>query len=141
MVVSLKYMVDITINKYSNAKMLDKFKQIVGISFFDSIYKSLIFRDFIIAICPSALRRKVKQVRKLQHLKIQQMHMRIVESGADKSPTQIDNTGARIGKQRFIRPADENKRIVINDKAVGKSAVAGKHTAILVQDHRGIHPL
>ena len=75
MVVSLKYMVDTTINKYSNAKMLEKFKQIVGISFFDSIYKSLIFRDFIIAICPSALRRKVKQVRKLQHLKIQQMHM------------------------------------------------------------------
>ena len=75
MVVSLKYMVDITINKYSNAKMLDKFKQIVGISFFDSIYKSLIFRDFIIAICPSALRRKVKQVRKLQHRKIQQVYM------------------------------------------------------------------
>ena len=51
----------------------EKIRQFVGISFWDSIYKALTFRDFCIAASSSCMNRKVKKVRKMQADKCQQM--------------------------------------------------------------------
>lgn len=42
-------------------KIFSKIKDIVGISFFDSIYKTLSFHDFFIATFPSCLKREIKR--------------------------------------------------------------------------------
>lgn len=52
----------------------EKIKQFVGISFWDSIYKALTFRDFFIAAFPACMKRRVQKVRKAQQRKIEQLH-------------------------------------------------------------------
>ena len=51
----------------------DKIRQIVGISFVDSIYKSLTFHDFFIAALPVCMRWRIRRVRKAQQHKIEQL--------------------------------------------------------------------
>lgn len=51
-------------------KKIDRY---IGISFLDSIYKMLTFRDFFIAAFPACLLHKVKRVRKMQQRKIEQL--------------------------------------------------------------------
>ena len=51
----------------------EKIKQFVGISFWDSIYKALTFRDFFIAAFPACMKRRVQKVRKAQAHKIEQL--------------------------------------------------------------------
>ena len=51
----------------------EKIKQFVGISFWDSIYKALTFRDFFIAAFPACMKRRVQKVRKAQARKIEQL--------------------------------------------------------------------
>lgn len=51
-----------------------KIKQLIGVSFIDTIYKSILFRDFFIALSPKLLRRKVGNVRSAQARKIEQLH-------------------------------------------------------------------
>jgi len=51
----------------------EKFKQFVGISFWDSVYKMFTFRDFFIAAFPACLLRKVARVREMQQRKIEQL--------------------------------------------------------------------
>ena len=54
-------------------KLVDKIKQFVGISFWDSVYKACTFRDFFIAASSKCLLRKVSKVRKTQKQKIEQL--------------------------------------------------------------------
>ena len=51
-----------------------KIKQLIGVSFIDTIYKSILFRDFFIALSPKLLRCKVGNVRSAQARKIEQLH-------------------------------------------------------------------
>lgn len=51
----------------------EKIKQFVGISFWDSIYKALTFRDFFIAAFPACMKRRVQKVRKAQARKLVQL--------------------------------------------------------------------
>ena len=51
----------------------EKIKQFVGISFWDSLYKAFIFRDFFIAASSSCLLRKVAKVRRAQLHKINEL--------------------------------------------------------------------
>lgn len=55
-------------------KIQEKIKQILGVSFIDSIYKSLTFHDFFIAASSRVLCRKVNRVRKVQVHKVEQLH-------------------------------------------------------------------
>lgn len=55
-------------------KLVDKIKQFVGISFWDSVYKAFTFRDFFIAVSSKCLLRKVSKVRSAQARKIEQLH-------------------------------------------------------------------
>ena len=51
----------------------EKIKQFVGISFWDSLYKAVTFRDFFIAAFPACMNRRVRKVRKAQARKIEQL--------------------------------------------------------------------
>ncbi len=46
--------------------MFKKLKDFVGISFWDTIYKTIVFKDFFIAAFPSCQKRKIKKVREQQ---------------------------------------------------------------------------
>lgn len=54
-------------------RIKDKINQFIGISFWDSLYKAVTFRDFFIAASPACLLRKVAKVRKAQAEKIMQL--------------------------------------------------------------------
>lgn len=56
------------------SSVIEKIKQFVGISFWDSVYKAFIFRDFFIAAFPACMNRRVQKVRKAQARKIEQLH-------------------------------------------------------------------
>lgn len=56
------------------SNVIEKIKQFVGISFWDSVYKAFTFRDFFIAAFPACMNRRVQQVRKAQARKIEQLH-------------------------------------------------------------------
>ena len=55
-------------------RIKEKIQNIIGISFWDSIYKTLTFRDFFIAAFPFCMNQRVKRVRKAQARKIEQLH-------------------------------------------------------------------
>ena len=55
------------------SSVIEKIKQFVGISFWDSVYKAFTFRDFFIAAFPACMNRRVRKVRKAQTLKIEQL--------------------------------------------------------------------
>ena len=55
------------------SSVIEKIKQFVGISFWDSLYKAVTFRDFFIAAFPFCMRRRVRKVRKAQARKIEQL--------------------------------------------------------------------
>lgn len=56
------------------SSVIEKIKQFVGISFLDSLYKAITFRDFFIAAFPACMNRRVQKVRKAQQRKIEQLH-------------------------------------------------------------------
>ena len=56
------------------SSVIEKIKQFVGISFWDSVYKAFTFRDFFIAAFPACMNRRVQKVRKAQARKIEQLH-------------------------------------------------------------------
>ena len=56
------------------SNVIEKIKQFVGISFWDSVYKAITFRDFFIAAFPACMNRRVQKVRKAQTQKIEQLH-------------------------------------------------------------------
>ena len=56
------------------SSVIEKIKQFVGISFWDSVYKAITFRDFFIAAFPACMNRRVQKVRKAQTRKIEQLH-------------------------------------------------------------------
>ena len=47
-----------------------KIKSFLGISFFDTVYKTIIFRDFFLALFPAHQKRVVRRVRKLQEKRL-----------------------------------------------------------------------
>ncbi len=55
------------------SNVIEKIKQFVGISFWDSLYKAITFRDFFIAAFPACMNRRVQKVRKAQTRKIEQL--------------------------------------------------------------------
>lgn len=55
------------------SSVIEKIKQFIGISFWDSVYKAFTFRDFFIAAFPACMNRRVRKVRKAQTLKIEQL--------------------------------------------------------------------
>ncbi len=55
-------------------RIKDKLSQLIGISFWDSIYKTLTYRDFFIAAFPFCMRIRLQKVRKAQQKKIEQLH-------------------------------------------------------------------
>lgn len=52
----------------------EKIVQFVGISFWDSLYKAITFRDFFIAAFPACMRKRVQSVRQSQLRKIERLH-------------------------------------------------------------------
>ena len=55
------------------SSVIEKIKQFVGISFWDSLYKAFTYRDFLIATFPFFMNRKVQRVRRAQEKKIEQL--------------------------------------------------------------------
>lgn len=55
------------------SSVIEKIKQFVGISFWDSVYKAFTFRDLFIAASPACMNRRVQKVRSAQAKKIVQL--------------------------------------------------------------------
>ena len=54
----------------------EKIEQFAGISFLDSVYKAMTFRDLFIAAFPACLLKKVTNVRKSQQRKVEQLRQK-----------------------------------------------------------------
>ena len=70
----------------------------------------------------------------------QQMHMGIVESGADKLSVQIDKFCIGIHLMCLCRCSDIDKQTVFNGKAFGEIAVASIHAGMFITDDHIITP-
>ena len=70
----------------------------------------------------------------------QQVHMGIIESGADKLSVQINEFCIRIHLVRLRRCSDIDKQTVFNGKAFGEIAAASVHTGMFITDDHIITP-
>lgn len=86
----------------------EKINQFVGISFWDSVYKLLTFRDFFIAASSSCLLRKVAKVRSNQAKKIEQLHQqgkaRVVFFIQTPSVWKYDTLYRKLEDSKYFEP-------------------------------------
>ena len=86
----------------------DKINQFIGISFWDSIYKMVTFRDFFIAAFSACLLRKVKKVRKAHIRKIEQLRKqercRVIFFLQTPSVWKYDTLYRKLEKSEWFEP-------------------------------------
>ena len=58
------------------SSVIEKIKRFVGVSFWDSLYKTFTFRDFFIAASPACMNRRIAKVRKAQSRKLEELKQR-----------------------------------------------------------------
>ena len=89
-------------------RIKDKIQQFIGVSFWDSLYKVLIYRDLFIAAFPHCLIRKVTKVRIAQNEKIEQLRKkdicRVVFFLQTPSVWKYDALYKRLEKSSFFEP-------------------------------------
>ena len=90
------------------SSVIEKIKQFVGVSFWDSLYKTFTFRDFFIATFPACMNRRIAKVRKAQSRKLedlkQQKSCRVVFFLQTHSVWKYDALYQKLAESEYFEP-------------------------------------